>query len=208
MSIEIGKNLKKDDYVILGKESMRDIQNKDLYIGDGAVVNSGTVIYLGSKIGNNFKSGHNVVIREEVEIGDDVSIWGNSTVDYGAKIGNNVKIHTSCYIAQYTEIKNNVFLAPGVIIGNDPHPGCEFSRECIKKFSVKIGDGVQIGLNVTILPGVNIGEGAVIGAGAVVVKDVPKNSVIVGNPGKIIKNVLEIECPLPEKNKHKPYNNN
>ncbi|NTW13970.1 MAG: N-acetyltransferase [Candidatus Moranbacteria bacterium] len=184
---------------------MRPVEHEHLQIGDNAIFNSGTVIYLGSKIGNGFKTGHNVVIREEVLIGDNVSVWGNSTVDYGVILGNNVKVHTSCYIAQYTHIENDVFLAPGVIIGNDIHPGCAFSHECMKRFAVRIKRGAQIGLNVTILPGVVIGEGAVVGAGTVVTKDVPDHSVVVGNPARVIKKTSEVVCLLPERKGYCPY---
>lgn len=52
---------------------------------------------------------------------------------------------------------------------------------------VVIEDFVWCGANVTIMPGVTIGEGAVIGAGSVVVKDIPKYAVAVGNPCKVVK---------------------
>jgi acetyltransferase-like isoleucine patch superfamily enzyme len=52
---------------------------------------------------------------------------------------------------------------------------------------VKIGNGVWIGANVTILPGVTVGENAVIAAGAVVTKDVPANSIVGGNPARVIR---------------------
>ncbi|MDO5463801.1 MAG: DapH/DapD/GlmU-related protein [Akkermansia sp.] len=50
-----------------------------------------------------------------------------------------------------------------------------------------VGDNVEIGANVTIIGGVKIGNNSVIGAGSVVVKDVPANCVVAGNPAKIIK---------------------
>ena len=52
---------------------------------------------------------------------------------------------------------------------------------------VTIEDFVWCGANVTIMPGVTIGEGAVIGGGSVVVKDIPKYAVAVGNPAKVVK---------------------
>ena len=52
---------------------------------------------------------------------------------------------------------------------------------------VKLGNNVWIGSNVTILPGVTIGDGAIVGAGSVVTKDVLKNTIVAGNPAKIIK---------------------
>lgn len=52
---------------------------------------------------------------------------------------------------------------------------------------VKLGNNVWIGSNVTILPGVTIGDNAIVGAGSVVTKDVLKNTIVAGNPAKIIK---------------------
>lgn len=51
----------------------------------------------------------------------------------------------------------------------------------------KIGDNVDIGLNVVIIGNITIGDGAVIGAGSVVVKDVPSNAIVVGNPARVIR---------------------
>ena len=61
--------------------------------------------------------------------------------------------------------------------------GLEYAKK------VTIGDNVWIGGNVTILPGVTIGSNVTIGAGSVVVKDIPDNSIAVGNPCKVIKNI-------------------
>lgn len=52
-----------------------------------------------------------------------------------------------------------------------------------------IGDGVWIGGNVTILPGITIGHNSVIEAGSVVVRDIPANSIAVGNPCRVIKRI-------------------
>lgn len=177
--------------VILGYEPGRRIADSVLHIGPGAQIRSGTVIYAGSTIGQGLKTGHNVVIREENTIGDDLSIWNNSTIDYGCIIGDSVKIHCSVYVAQFTTLEDEVFLAPGVIIANDPHPICGL---CMRGPTIK--RGARIGVNVTLLSHIAVGEGALIGAGSVVTRDIPAFSVAYGNPARPTKSVDELPCPF------------
>jgi acetyltransferase-like isoleucine patch superfamily enzyme len=89
-------------------------------------------------------------------------------------------------------IEDDVFMAPGVTIANDIHPGCALSRKCMR--GPVIEKGVQIGVNATILPFVRIGKHSLIGSGAVVTKDVPPFSVVYGNPGRVAKKVQNLRC--------------
>ena len=174
---------------ILGYPTGRRIADTALRIGPGARIRSGSVIYAGSTIGAGIETGHNVVIREENVIGDDVSIWNNSTIDYGCTIGSGVRIHCNVYVAQFTTLEEEVFLAPGVNIANDPHPLCGL---CMRGPTVK--RGARIGVNVTLLPHITIGEGTLIGAGSVVTRDVPAHSVAYGNPARLIGSTDELQC--------------
>lgn len=58
---------------------------------------------------------------------------------------------------------------------------------------ITVGNDVWIGAGVSVLPGVTIGDNCVIGAGSVVSKDIPSNSVAVGNPCKVIKSITPIQ---------------
>jgi acetyltransferase-like isoleucine patch superfamily enzyme len=168
-----------DAGVILGYPTSR-IEAGALILGEDPQLRTGTVIYEGSHIGARLQTGHNVVVREQSRIGDDVSIWSNTVVDYGCVIGDRVKIHCNCYIAQFTEIDEDAFLAPGVIVGNDLYPGrVESAREMRGPM---IEAGAQIGVNVTILPYVTIGVDAIVGAGSVVTKDIPGGVIAYGSP--------------------------
>jgi acetyltransferase-like isoleucine patch superfamily enzyme len=188
----LGHGAALDPNVYVGYPTGRSIADRALYVGDGATLRTGTVIYEGSRIGAGLQTGHNVVIREENLIGDGVQVWSNSVIDYGCVIGSHVKIHSGCYIAQFTTIADDCFLAPGVMVANDIHPGCAFSNECMKGPTLE--RGVQVGVNATLLPYIRIGAYSVIGSGAVVVEDIPPYSVVVGNPGRVIRTVDQLTC--------------
>lgn len=86
----------------------------------------------------------------------------------------------------------NVFIAPNCSFYTAGHPldaerrnkGLEYAKP------IKVGNNVWVGGNVVVLPGVNIGDNVVIGAGSVVTKDIPSNTVAVGNPCMVIKNIV------------------
>jgi acetyltransferase-like isoleucine patch superfamily enzyme len=190
--VQLGPNHSIDPGVLLGYVPARRIGDHALVIGPGARVRSGTVIHVGTTIGARLETGHNVVIREDSVIGDDFDIWSNSIVDYGCKIGCRVKVHCNVYVAQFTVLEDDVFLAPGVMVANDLHPGCPFSKECMRGPTIK--RGAQIGVNATLLPFITIGEHAVIGAGSVVTKDVPPQTVVCGNPARVVKDIRDLGC--------------
>jgi acetyltransferase-like isoleucine patch superfamily enzyme len=187
----LGKDCEIDASVILGYRTGRPIEVAPLRVGDHARIRSNTVIYTNTVIGSHLETGHNVVIREENVIGDHFAIWNNSCVDYGCQIGDNVRIHNNVYIAQFTTIEDDVFLAPGVMTANDPHPIC---TKCMQGPTLK--KGCRVGVNVTILSHVVIGAGALIGAGSVVTRDVPPFMLAYGNPAKPRKHVDELTCPF------------
>ncbi|MBN3039009.1 MAG: N-acetyltransferase [Candidatus Omnitrophica bacterium] len=195
---QVGKNCRIDKTAILGCKTGRKIKSAKTAIGDNAVIRSNTVIYSNSRIGAGLQTGHNVVIREQNRIGNGFNIWNNSTVDYGCTIGNNVKVHNNVYISQYTTIEDNVFLAPGVMIANDPHPLC---ARCMRGPLIK--KGARIGINATLLPKIVVGENSLVAAGSVVTKDVPRDTVVAGVPAKVIAKVKDLKCK--EKIKERAY---
>lgn len=175
-NVIIGRDHTIQDDVVLGNSD-----SDQVIIGDRALIRSGSIIYSRVKIGNNLKTGHNILIRENSEIGDNVLVGTNSVIDGNCKIGNNVSIQTDAYITAYTTIEDDVFIGPRVVTANDKYMqyGAKLIGPTIKK-------GARIGANSTLLPGVTIGEGAVVGSGAVVTKDVPAGATVIGNPARIM----------------------
>ncbi|WP_456378511.1 DapH/DapD/GlmU-related protein, partial [Lutibacter sp.] len=81
---------------------------------------------------------------------------------------------------------NNIELGPGVKIISSNHKSTNF-REHSNNKPIKIGNNVWIGANAIVLPEVEIGNNVIIGAGSIVVKNIPSNSIAVGNPCKVIR---------------------
>lgn len=112
-------------------------------------------------------------------------------------IGNNVSIQKDCHIGAIDKIilGDNVLLASKVFISDHSHG--EITKEALllppsqrklySKGPVIIENNVWLGENVIVLPGVTIGENSVVGANAVVTKSIPKNSVVGGNPARLIR---------------------
>ncbi|NMH68623.1 acyltransferase [Bacillus sp. RO3] len=126
----------------------------------------------------------------------------------GLKVGKNFRMQEHCIIdyshSWLINIGDNVELAPKVhILAHDGSLN-RTSLKCTKIGLVTIGNNVFVGAGTIILPNVRIGNNVIIGAGSVVNKDIPDNSVAVGNPIRIISNIEEYEKKNAEIMKERP----
>lgn len=152
---------------------------------------------------NEKQSLNNVSVGENVKLFNFVNAYGCSIDDgskvgafveiqKGATIGKNCKISSHTFICEGVHIADNCFIGHGVMFTNDLFPratkpdGSLQTEEDWSVIETHIQKGVSIGSNATILCGITIGENALIGAGAVVTKNVSANTIVAGNPARII----------------------
>lgn len=134
----------------------------------------------------NFVNAYGCSIDDNSKIGAFVEI------QKGATIGKNCKISSHAFICEGVHIEDNVFVGHGVMFTNDLFPratnpdGSQQTDADWTMVETFIKKGASIGSNATILCGITIGENALLGAGSVVTKDVPANTVVAGNPAKVI----------------------
>ncbi len=180
----VGPNARIFDPVTLGFPS-RDNLSKTGFpgttIGKNAVLRSGTILYCDVVIGDDFQTGHNVMIREKTRIGDRVAVGTGTVIEGYSVIGNDVSIQSMVFIPTETHIGNHVFIGPNAVLTNDRYPPTRIGG----LRGPTIREGAAIGANTTLLPGISIGEGALVAAGAVVTRDVPDHMLAIGSPARI-----------------------
>jgi acetyltransferase-like isoleucine patch superfamily enzyme len=151
-----------------------------------------------ARIAPDVKLGRNVRIHGFVnlygcEIGDETKIGTFVEIQKGAKIGDNCKISSHTFICEGVTIESGVFVGHGVTFVNDRYPRAtnsarqlqtEADWDCQKTV---VKRGASIGSGATLLGGITVRENAIVGAGSVVTKDVPPNTIVAGNPARILK---------------------
>lgn len=127
------------------------------------------------------------------EIGDDSKIGTFVEIQKGAKIGRRCKISSHSFICEGVTIEDEVFVGHNVTFTNDLFPRATRPDGSLQTDSdwkctpTLVKRGASIGSSATIVCGVTIGERAMVGAGAVVTKDVPPNTLVVGNPARVVR---------------------
>jgi acetyltransferase-like isoleucine patch superfamily enzyme len=154
-------------------------------------------------IAENVKLGKDVKLSKFInlygcEIGDETKIGAFVEIQKNASVGKCCKISSHTFICEGVTIEDNVFIGHGVTFINDSYPRATTGEGKLqteadwKVERTMIKRGASIGSGATILSNTDIGENAIVGAGSVVTKDVPPNTIVAGNPAKILRYLEQV----------------
>jgi len=151
-------------------------------------------------IAPNVKLGEGVRLSKFInmyggEIGDETKIGAFVEIQKNSSIGRRCKVSSHTFVCEGVTIEDNVFIGHGVTFVNDSYPRAttpdgEIQTEKdwkVEKTLVK--RGASIGSGATILANLVIGENAIVGAGSVVTHDVPSNTIVAGNPARVLRSI-------------------
>jgi len=164
----------KDETMIMRKVS------PDVKLGEGVKIFDFVNLY-GCKVGDNTKIGTFVEIQR------------------GSRIGRSCKISSHTFICEGVTIEDGVFVGHNVTFTNDRFPRAtaddgrlqtEDDWTCVPTI---VKQGASIGSSTTLLCGITVGENAVVGAGSVVTRDVPADTVVAGNPARILRKINKVK---------------
>ena len=129
------------------------------------------------------------------EIGDNSKVGTFVEIQKNAKVGANCKVSSHTFICEGVTIEDDVFVGHNVTFINDRFPrstaesgGLQTEEDWHCEMTL-VKKGASIGSSVTLLCGVTVGENAIIGAGSVVTKDVPPNTIVAGNPARVLRKI-------------------
>lgn len=153
-------------------------------------------------ISDDVKLGENVKLSKFINlygcsIGNNTKIGAFVEVQKNAGIGKDCKIQSHTFICEGVTIEDEVFIGHSVTFINDTYPRAASTSGGLqteadwKVEPTLVKKGASIGSGTTILSNVTIGENAIVGAGSVVTKDVPPNTIVAGNPAKVLRMINE-----------------
>ena len=152
------------------------------------------------RIAPNVILGKNVQLNSFINlygctIGDGTKIGPFVEIQKNAVIGRNCKIQSHTFICEGVTIEDEVFVGHGVMFTNDKYPKATTENGGLQTEAdwqvvpTVVKKGASLGSNATIMCGITIGENAIIGAGSVVTKDVAPDTIVAGNPARVIRTV-------------------
>ena len=153
-----------------------------------------------NSVAADVKLGVNVKLSKFVnlygcEIGDETKIGAFVEIQKNARIGKRCKVSSHTFVCEGVVVEDNVFIGHGVTFTNDTYPRATNDDGTLQTgadWAVRptvVREGASIGSGVTLLCNLSVGENAIVGAGSVVTRDVPPNTIVAGNPARVLRSI-------------------
>ena len=160
-------------------------------LGAGVTLGAGAVVLAGARLADGCVVADQAHVRERVELGAETVVGRGASIENDVRVGARVRLQTGAYITAWSVVEDDVFVAPGVLLTNDPTAGRRWASEELR--GAVLRRACRLGGGAVLLPGVEVGEEAFVGAGAVVTRDVPPRALVVGVPARVVRTVPEEE---------------
>ena len=191
----IGDGCVIEDHAVLGKRprlagrsSTRGEVGR-LRIGERVTVCAGAVVFAGATVGDGAILGDQSYVRERSSVGPESVVGRGSAIDNDVSIGVRVRIQTNVYVTAFSVVEDDVFVGPCAMTTNDDAMGRHDSDYVLRGATLR--RACRIGGGAVLTPGVEVGEEAFVAAGAVLTRDVPPRAVVMGVPGRAVREVGE-----------------
>ena len=188
----------RDDTQFSEKIKDKIIENSTTIIGNNSLIRSNSIVYRFVYIGDNFQSGHHVLIREHTLIGNNVIFGSYASCDGFTRIGSYTQIGQYVMLAQSATIGNYCFIGGHTVFSDNKYVIGNVEYDLNGSI---VEDYVRIGLNCCIFPDVRIGTDSMIGMNTLLNKSIHERKLAYGNPVKIIRDLAENEISLYKKSK-------
>jgi acetyltransferase-like isoleucine patch superfamily enzyme len=190
----LGEECVVQDHAVLGKppklartSSAPKEPPPPLTVGAGSAICAGAVVLAGARIGEDAIVGDQSFVRERCTVGDGTVIGRGTAVDNDVTIGARVRVQTLCYLTAWSVVEDDVFVGPGVNTTNDDTMSRHGPDYRLRGATLR--RACRIGGSAVLVPGVEVGEEAFVAAGALVTRDVPARGVVMGVPGRVVREV-------------------
>ena len=196
--VRIGDGVLVQDNAILGKRPSLAPTSAaagepvgELVVEDGARICAAAIVFAGARVGAGSIVGDQAYVRERSTVGPGTVIGRGAAIDNDVAIGARVRIQTMVYVTAFSVIEDDVFVGPCAMTTNDDtmmrHDKSYALRGATLRRACRIGGGA------VLVPGVEVGEEAFVAAGAVVTNDVQPRALVMGVPGRRVRDVGDEE---------------
>lgn len=192
--VRLGDGVVVGDHAVLGKpptlaptSAAAGQETGRLVVEAGARICAGAIVFAGGHVGEHSIIGDQAYVRERTTVGPGTVVGRASAIDNDVTVGARVRIQTMVYVTAFSVIEDDVFVGPCATTTNDDTMNRHDESYALRGATLR--RGCRVGGGVVLVPGVEVGEEAFVAAGAVVTNDVPARAVVMGVPGRRVRDV-------------------